>query len=417
MAISGNGNLSIRKKDVKESKSISTGFRNLKFAHKANAGETGIDINSLALPSELAGFSNPSSATLLAANLRRNRDNLRVVSSLSGELLDYTSYTVTASRINFNGFTAEQDEIFVCYLDSAPTNGVQVVSGAPLVSTGELPDGSTDYNVGELFQVNANPTKQVGAVVVERNGIQQFRCVDNDITQEGNYIEVSNGTGLGQIIRFKNAPSGQDDSILVTSVGALVEKPNDSQLAQISNVAGQVDRIVDFLSEELEVPSTDFQAAPTEPDLKQFGDRVLDLETGKQDTFTQRYQFIPLPSDVTANGNIVGWGINNLEIGKTYRIYGQIALSNTSAGIDNVQVVFDYVTSGDIVAIANPSLGTSGFLITSFDSPPFVATESSIKANVASLSAGNSIVGSGAINRTYVVIEELPNHQVTTQFT
>ena len=193
MSISGNGPLSIKKKSLKDSKA-GTVARNLKFAHKAAAGETGIDLTALLTPPEMAGFVNPSPSTLLNANLRVNRDNLKIVSSINGELIDYMTYKVSTTRISFQGYTAQEGEIFVGTIESAPTKGVQVVAGEPIVSTGTVAVGSTDFNVGELFKVNANPTKQIGDVKVYRDGDQLFRCIDNDLANEGNYIEVGNGS-------------------------------------------------------------------------------------------------------------------------------------------------------------------------------------------------------------------------------
>jgi hypothetical protein len=106
--------------------------------------------------------------------------------------------------------------------------------------------------------------------------MQQFRNTNNSaITLDGNYYEVNNGSGTGQVIRFNNAPSGQDDSILVVSNGLLAYNPDGSALQQIEVLAGKIDAMVPTLADLAGVPETNFQAIPSNVDLKSFGDTVL----------------------------------------------------------------------------------------------------------------------------------------------
>lgn len=283
MSVTGKGSLSIRKEDVREQKSLTVGFKKITFAHKATLGATGINLGSLTVPTEMSsvGFTNPTAAELLAAQLLFYRKNLTLVSSIKGPLMDYLSYDISSSsRISFNGFTAEDGEIFIGTIDYNARNGFPLVDAAPLVSSGTLAVAVTDFNVGQMFEVNKYSSQQVGAVIVYRNGVQQFRNTGNSSTVlDANYYEVNNGSGTGQIIRFNNAPVGDSDSILVVSNGLLAYNPDGSALQQIEALAGKIDAMVPTLADLAGVPETDFQAAPSNVDLKSFGDAVLSQGT------------------------------------------------------------------------------------------------------------------------------------------
>jgi len=164
MSVTGTGTLSIRKADVAQQRNLPTTYRRIVFAHKATAGETGINLLALNAPSEMTsrGFSQPSTSVLQAAHLKFARKNLEIVSSSKGQLQDYISYDVaTSTQINFNGFTADADEIFICTITHQPASSVQVVDAAPLISTGTLLATETEYNVGQAFEVNKYSTQQI----------------------------------------------------------------------------------------------------------------------------------------------------------------------------------------------------------------------------------------------------------------
>lgn len=281
--ITGNGTLSLRKKDLENQKVPALSFRKTTFAHKAVAGETGFNLASLTTPSELTsnGFSQPSVGELQNAQLLFYRNNLKLVSSARGVLMDFVSYNIVSStQINWVGFTAEADEIFVVEIDHNARTGMRVVDAAPLVATGTMAAGVQDFSVGMPFQINKYQNMQVGAVTVSVDGVQQYRNSGNATASpgaDGNYQEVDAGNGYGTIIRF-NTTEVYSRNIAVVSTGLLVEKPNEAQLAELERVQGQIDKIIPTVAELAGVPETDFQAAPNQIQLKQFGDRVLDLE-------------------------------------------------------------------------------------------------------------------------------------------
>ena len=276
MSIIGKGSLSLKKKDVAEQKSIALGFKKVRFAHKATFGDTGINLTSLVTPTEMStyGFVNPSVGTLSTAQLNFFRNNLKLVSSFRGQLIDQLSYIVSSStQINFVDFTAEDGEIFTGTLDEAPATSLSVVDGRTIVASGILLAGQTDFNIGTPITINQNPSQQIGAVMVYVDRGLQFRKVGNTTTGDGDYIEVPVAGGLGSLIRFNT--SGVDRFITVVSNGVVAERPDGSMMAAIERVQGQVDAMVPTLATVAGVPTTTFQTAPNSVDLKQFGDQVI----------------------------------------------------------------------------------------------------------------------------------------------
>ena len=280
MSVIGRGTKSIRKQDVAEQKSVSLSFKKIVFAHKANAGETGINVTSLSAPSEMTsnGFANPAVSTITRVNIYQHRNNVKIVSSLSGLLMPYLSYTINSSTyIAFNGFTAAQDEIFTVYLDEVPTTSLSVVDGDPIIASGTLLAGQTDFNIGMPIEINKYPSQQIGAVMVYVDRGLQYRKVGNVTGGDGDYIEVPVAGGLGSLIRFD--ASLVDRFVTVVSNGVVAERPDGSMTAMIENVQGQIDQIVPTVAALAGVPETNFQISPNSVDLKQFGDSVIDLQS------------------------------------------------------------------------------------------------------------------------------------------
>lgn len=280
MGVIGKGASSFRKQDVPEQKSVALGFTKIRFAHKATLGDTGINLASLVTPTEMSsnGFTNPSAATIARSQIQLFRNNLKLVSSLRGLLVDQLSYVVSSgSTITFLGFTAEDGEIFQGWLDEAATTSLNAVDGKTIIASGILLAGSTDFNIGVPIPLNQNPAQQIGAVLAFADRGLQYRKVGNITTGDGDYIEVPVSGGLGTLLRF-NA-SASDRFITVVSNGVVSERPDGSMMAFIERVQGQIDGMIPTLAAVAGVPTTNFQAAPNNIDLKQFGDRVLELET------------------------------------------------------------------------------------------------------------------------------------------
>lgn len=274
MSVTGKNAKSIRKQEFKESRNLAQGFQKLTFAHKASLGDTVINLGSLTTPTEMSalGFTNPSSSRLTEAKLFQFKKNLTLVSSLRGTLMQDLSYRVNSNSSIKLEFTAEEGEIFTGVIDANPASGIKVVDAKVQKAVGDLADGETDFPIG--FATSTLREE----IVVFRNGLIQKRNSNNSSTLlDGNYYLVDTGSGFGSVVRFNSAASGGPDSIIVTSLGNIIESPTDSSWAEIEKVQGQIDAMVPTLAALAGVSVTDFQATPNDVDLKAFGDVVQQI--------------------------------------------------------------------------------------------------------------------------------------------
>jgi len=275
MSALGKLSISYKKSEILGQKSLFTGINRLMFAHRATQGDSGFSLNSLNSPVEMAstGFTNPSATLLQSARLHYFKNNLTLTSSLRGSLISGLSYTVVNNNIVFLGFTAEEGEIFTGNFEFSKLGTIPFVDARPLVATGDLAANSTDFTVGEAFDLNKNPMSQVGAVLVYRNGLQQIRCIGNDLLSNGDYIEVGTGS-TSSLIRFKQTHV-TTDQISVVSVGSLAERPQESTIQFLETLSGKVDSMVPTLSAVSGQPESNFGGV-SNVDLKTFGDTVID---------------------------------------------------------------------------------------------------------------------------------------------
>jgi len=331
MSLTGKSTLSLRKKDVLEQKQAGSAYKRLVFAHKATAaGQTGINITSLTQPSEMAslGFTNPSTPELQAAKLLFFKKNLTVISSSKGVLMQDLSYTVpTNERIAFQGFTSDEGEIFTCILETAVRDGLLVADASRIMSSGTLSAGSTQYNVGTPFAVGKYITQQAGSVLVFLDGVQQFRNSSNSNSNlDANYYEVDAGGGLGSIITFNTPDVVNARSVLV--VGELTaERPAGSTMAVVESLAGQVDLLIPTVAALAGQPGSNFQGAPNNVDLKNFGDRVLTAETNIA---------LDIANLVAITGQTVSGSSGFFDIGNLRIQWGNFAQVSAGASVVNL---------------------------------------------------------------------------------
>jgi len=281
MSNTGKTSTYIRKTNVKESTVLNTGFKKTRFLHQAIVGDTLIQLTSLTTPTGAVNYSAPNVSELSQTNLMQWTQNFTLTSSVRGLLIQNISYIINGASTIKLLFSALDAEIFEGVIDHNARTGLTMVDAAPLVVSGTLLANTTDFNVGTPYKVNMFPSFKRGAVSVEIDGQPAYRTDGNaafgpGIT--GDYQEISSGAGLGQILRF-NSDLVNDRFIMVTSVGALVEKPNGSTMAALETVQGQIDAIIPTLAELAGVAETVFQSAPNNSDLKSFGDRVLTAES------------------------------------------------------------------------------------------------------------------------------------------
>lgn len=271
----------IKNTNVRESSQVQTGFKKTRFLHQATAGDTLIQLTSLVTPTGVTNYSAPSVSDLSQTNLMQWGSNFQLISSIRGYMMQNVSYVITGAQTIKLIDAALDAEIFEGIIDHVARVGTTLVDASPIVSSGVLAAGNTDFNVGTPFQVGLYSSMQHGAVLVYVDGQLMLRNTGNQAPGagvEGDYYEVHSGGGLGQIIRFNTPDLINDRKVTVVSVAGLVERPNGSFMAVMETLQGQIDAIVPTVAALADVPETDFQAAPNNVDLKSFGDRVLQAE-------------------------------------------------------------------------------------------------------------------------------------------
>lgn len=296
MAIIGKSSLSVSKKDLLNQTSNGVAAKSMVFAHKCNAGDTGFNLSSLSVPNEmtLQGFTNPSASELAQTNILFYRKNLKLWSSVRGDLKDFFSYTVAStSQINFLNFYqigtstagAEQDEIIVGELQAVPLTGQLVVDASPIVVSGTLTAGQTDINVGTPFETAKFISQQVGAVMLLIEGSLQMRNVANSSVGDGNYYEVPASSGYGSVLRMNTAAEYDRPYVVISTIG-YAERPTGSMMAiidsvntTIQNLSGNVIALSNSMAESTGLPLSTFTGAPSYSDLATFNNRVTALET------------------------------------------------------------------------------------------------------------------------------------------
>lgn len=417
--IIGKKNSTLKKKTVKESKLLETGVKNLKFWHEASEGDTVIPFGSLNMPGEISslGYSNPSGADILGANLAFFKENVSVHSYLNGELLEGT-FVVKNNQIQLLNYTAEEGEVFRVTTTNNVVTENTIVDGRVITATGILTAGDQEFVVGEIFKTNAYPTEQLGEVLVFVDGEVQYRNVGNavaDPAADGNYQEVHATNGYGSVIKF-NEPYIEDKPIIVISRALIAERPNLSMMQFIEVLGGQLDAVISTVAALAGVDESEFQTAPNQIDLKAFGDQVLENRTniaanttaiaGKQDAFQIDWQAKETTMSITTSQlDVAALRFNNLEIGKTYRVTAK----QYTNGIDNLQQV-EVRTSNNGNEVCATRFYQTGATTNNFeagDSQIFVAEATTLITDV-NLNNGDFVAV-----EVRVQLEELPNHNET----
>jgi len=292
MASISKGSKSLRKQDLLGQKSTPTALKTLAFAHEfTSAGETSLEISALNAPASLisTGFVQPSVAEIQAAKIRNFRDSLRIVSSDKGILQDYLDYQVRSN--NTIEFTADSvaNEILTITVNPLNKSGTLVADVEKIVETGTIPAGTTSINIGKSFKVNQNPNFQIGAVALEVEGQKFLRNAGNSTAAPGNpdgdYEEVDSGNGNSVQIEL-NDSEAFDRTYVVTNTSYAVIAPDGSISDEMERLTGIVNKLVDTTAALAGVPTTDFDAAPTQTQLTAYGQRLVDVENNKAEKVT-----------------------------------------------------------------------------------------------------------------------------------
>jgi len=272
----GKGTKSIRKSQQGNDLIPSVGFLNTVAKHKATAGQTVIDISTLTVPIEATalGFVQPSGGTLAAIDLSRFSKNVVVSSTARGLMDNPLDYQITGPQQITLRVAALENEIFTITIEARPRVGTTLVAAQPKVQSYTLLAGNTTVPVGP-YTVNANPGEDVGdfLVIIDKTVMQ--RNTDNmapGLGIEGDYYE---STG---IITLNTPDLVNDRRVTLVWVGALVDNPQDSQLALVQTLGSQIDAIIPTLAALAGVPESTFQSAPNDVDLAAFGATVITLQ-------------------------------------------------------------------------------------------------------------------------------------------
>jgi hypothetical protein len=317
--------ISISKKDLSKSRILPVGSRNIKFYHKANANDITINLLSLSLPSaEMPTVVQATIQEIDSAKLLFNKKNLTLTSSAKGELIQGLDYIVTSSydiQLIGSAFTdgADQDEIFVGTINSAPVSDLITASAKNITKTYQLPVSQTTLSLGHEYKVGVNPNDKVGIIKVYVNGVLALRDED--------YLEVDSGNGYGSTIEFLIAPLVTPHEVVV-DFGVMSITDNDA-LGTVESLAGSMKKIADDLAVVAGTSSEDyFNASPSDVERRVFGDTVLKLLDAEVPITTEWVSYTPTFTGFTSSTTIsVLWR----RVGDTLEVQGIFTPGSSSA--------------------------------------------------------------------------------------
>ena len=344
MSITGKSVKSLRKLDLINQKSPAISFKKIAFAHKATLNDAGFNLTTMTPPTELTnqGFSQPSTAELASVSLQFYAKNLTLTSAARGTLIPFQDYSIGGNQqINFSATfgLALADEIFYGVIDPVAKTGSLIADTNFILKTGTLSAGATDFNVGNSWKTNINPNMQLGAVCVYLDGVLQFRNAGNATaapSADGNYQEVDNGSGECTLIKFNIADNLNDRVCMVMSNAISVIRPDGSLNDSIEKIQGSLDAVISTVADLAGVATTNFNASPTTPQLKQYGDRVVALETNaayenQANTWTVAQDFSTPGNKV--KGVIDGSTVAPGYVGESYQTSSSTFFTTSAANI------------------------------------------------------------------------------------
>jgi hypothetical protein len=278
MAI-GQGIKSRRKQDFTGDRRIALGFKDVQFMHEATAGDTGLNLAELTLPSDSGSFLNPNPETIRAANLSAFSPNLELYNGSGRRMALGISFEILGTQITFNNYVASAGEIFFGVIRNVPRTGADFLDGEIKQTTGFLTPGSREFNIGWNFRIG-DGSDHLGTLNIHRNRVQQYRNVTGT---DADYEEVRAGESeFGTYILFNSPgillPGGLPELVTVESRQIHIDKETGSLRSEMEAQQGIVYRLANTLHEELDIPLNDLMVPnPTQIQLSQFGDIVFQL--------------------------------------------------------------------------------------------------------------------------------------------
>ena len=281
----GRGSRSFKKKIVEQSLIPALGIKKVKIAFEVTVAAMTPTINLLAIgsfntqvPTDLSGFSNPSSTEISSLRLSEFANNITVQSNLNGVLVDQVTYRFVGNSIEFlNGYSVDAAEYFIILVGSNPVTGNRIVDARPLRASGDVDfsgigSAVVDFSTGQGFRVAGSTinsagddNQQIGNVQVFVDGVLQFRNAGNGdedsmaaTDQTGNYREIAlsptgtiiAGVDYANAVRFNmGQPFSSTEGVLVVATNLIVDEPNGTGLlSRVENVEGEVNSLENALT-------------------------------------------------------------------------------------------------------------------------------------------------------------------------
>lgn len=303
--------ISLSKKDLTKSRIPPVASRNVVFYHKAAGGETTINLNALSMPSEMPTQVQATVDEISGARLTIFKKNLKLTSSVNGELIQGLDYIVVDNyTINLIGpYTtvgAEINEIFVGTITGAPISDLTVASAKTIQKTYTLAVGQTVLNLGLEYKVGEFPSENVGIIKIFANGILLQRNTGNSsVSLDKDYYEVDSGNGYGTTITFNAAPALNPHEVIVDfGVRAITD---NNAIGTLESLTGSIKKISDDLAVVAGTSSSDYwSASPSEVERRAFGDMVLGILGVRVPIVEEWTSFVPTSSWI-ANTTLTGY--------------------------------------------------------------------------------------------------------------
>ena len=276
--------ISLSKKDLAKSRISPVGYRNVVFYHRATAAQSTINLMALTLPSaEMPTVVQATTEELGSARLIVNKKNLKLTSSMKGDLIQGLDYIVADSTTilligPYETIGAEVDEIFVGVIVQAPVSDLVVASSKNVVRSYTLPIGQNTLNLAHEYKVNEYSSENIGIIKLFVNGVLALRNTGNSaVSLDKDYYEVDSGSGFGSTVYFNVAPVGTVHEIVVDfGVQAITDF---NAIGAIESLSGSVKKIADDLAVIAGTTPGDYlNANPSDVERRGFGDMVLDHE-------------------------------------------------------------------------------------------------------------------------------------------
>jgi len=414
-----------RKRQRGSDRKIAVDFISVQFLHQMAGGETGFNLAELTLPAGSGSFLNPSPATVAAAS-NNMRTKLRLFNGAGKRLALGQEYEVVGTQVNFTNIEAGVDEIFFGDIQDIPRTGADFLDGEVKSATGFLVPGETTFNTGFEYRIGdkISSTNRKGPLQVERNRLTQYVNTSFEAVgpaEDGDYAHVRAGdTAFGTVIEFNSPgtilPSGFPEFISVETRQIIVDRNNLSLRNELQSQQASLVRMAEELGiiQSLD-PNIFFQGSPTAVQLKQFGDLLLSLDR-KFDTALLLSEFTKTKwqrKDMSMDNQVSDMDFDNLENGKTYALTIYLRHQGISSQDPIVQVSGPGIPEADF--FSNQGVGAAW---TSSDTNQPRSGYRVVFTALDDGSVGFVHNGSGTIfSASFAILEELPNHVVTTEWT